>query len=363
MAKQDKDITAIATKQRHLALLEKVRGGSALSKAELAELEQYEAGEKSAKNLVGFSARYAGKYMISQAYAKSLGYTCENIVEANAAAGTAISLTRIFKKNPKAEQAFGAGQFLRNLKSLASVVETVSEAARKLGLSGGAELRELIDSDPEVADIWNQTRLNTKIEAREALLGAAREGNQAAIRVVENYLRDDAKTPAGPDMHHLSQKQMAELFDVDRMTVRNWEVKDRLPRNADSTYDLYSAIGWFKDYLSRKAGTTAPAADDLRQMKAEHARLDLAERKGQLLAREQVVAGLVARVQSMVSAFNYKRRELAAMCHGQTVAGIEDILSRFFEELQRKQLEIPEMLQLPEAAGQKLGELFEMISD
>lgn len=362
---KDKDITSVAAKQRHLHLLEKVRGNQALSAAELVELERYESDEKVVldlgKSLLKETARFAGKYLISQAFSKRLGYISENLADADTIADTAIPLSEIFKRNPKAEQAFGKGQFLRNLKSLASVVETVSEAARKLGLSSGAELRELIDTDPEVGDLWNQTRLNTKIAAREALLGAAKDGNQAAIRVVENYLKDDAKVPAGPDMHHLSQKQVADLFDVDRITVRNWEIRDKLLRNSDGSYDLYAVLKWYKDYMARKSGAGAPAADTLRDMKAEQMKLDLAERKGQLLVREEVIAGLVARAQSMVSAFNYKRRELASMCHGQTVEGIEDILGRFFAELQRKQLELPDFLELPENAEKLLQQLFEQL--
>jgi len=302
------------------------------------------------------------KYKISQTAARRLGYECADLVEADSAAGLSRPLAKVLEKDPKAAEAFEQGQFLRNLKALASVVETVSEAARKLGLSGGNELRELIDTDAEVGDLWNQTRLNTKIQAREALLEAAKDGNQAAIRVVENYLKDDAKVPAGPDMRHLSQKQIAELFDVDRLTVRNWELRDKLMRNADGTYDLYDVLKWFKDYSERKAGTHVAPADELRDLKAAEKKLDLAERKKRLLPREEVIAGLVARVQAMVSAFNYKRRELASMCHGQTVQGIEDILNRFFEELQRKQLELPEFLELPAEAETKLAEIFEMLS-
>ena len=40
--KNDKDITAIARKQRYLSLLKRVKSGQALSKAELNELEGYE---------------------------------------------------------------------------------------------------------------------------------------------------------------------------------------------------------------------------------------------------------------------------------------------------------------------------------
>jgi DNA-binding transcriptional regulator YiaG len=271
-------------------------------------------------------------------------------------------LAEFLKRDQKLQESWERGQFLRNLKALASVVETVTEAAKKLGLSSGSELRDLLDSDSEISDLWSQTRLDTKIKAREALLEAAKAGNQAAIRVVENYLKDDQKVPAGPDLHHLSQKLLAELFDIDRLTVRNWELRDKLPRNADGSYDLYVTVKWHKDYMARKSSLTAPAADTMRDMKTEQLRLDLEERKANLIARNDVIAGLVARVQAMVAALENKKRELASMCHGQTIEGIEDIIGRFFEELQRNQSEIPEFLEIPPEAEKKLQQCLEILS-
>jgi len=295
---------------------------------------------------------------------KSLGYECENLTAADDASGLGITLAGLFryKKYAKLKAAWQRGQFLRNLKALAGVVETVSEAARKLELSSGQELRDILDTDIEAANIWNQTRLDTKIKAREGLIAAAAEGNQAAIRAIENYLRDDQRPAAGgADFHKLIQKSVADLFDVDRLTVRNWTDRHNCPRNTDGTFDLASVIRWWKDFEKRKSGTHVEASDKLRDLKAEEKKLDLLERQHSLLDREEVIAGLVARAQNMVAAFNYKRRELANMVHNQTIEGVEDILGRFFEDLQRQQLEVPEFLELPEAAAERLKECFELL--
>jgi len=305
------------------------------------------------------------KAKLSIAAAKSLGYTSENQTAADAASGLDVTLAGLFryKKYATQKKAFERGQFLRNLEALAGVVETVSEAARKLGLASGSALREILDTDIEAGNLWNQKRLDTKIKAREGLITAAEAGNQAAIRAIENYLRDDQRpAAAGPDLHKLMQKSIADLFDVDRLTVRNWTERHNCPRNADGSFDLASVIRWWKGYESRKSGAHVEPGDKLRTLKAEEKQLDIAQRRGELLDRNEVIAGLVARCQLAVGAFNYKRRELANMVHNQTVEGIEDILGRFFEDLQRQQLDVPEFLELPAEAAGKLQECFKLLT-
>ena len=309
-------------------------------------------------------SKIANRKSLSPVRAKSLGYEYDSITAADAGSGLDVTLAGLFryKKYASIKAAFERGQFLRNLAGLAGVVETVSEAARKLDLASGQVLREILDTDLEAANLWNQRRLDTKIKAREGLITAAADGNQAAIRAIENYLRDDARPAAGgPDLHKLMQKDIADLFDVDRLTVRNWTDRHNCPRNVDGTFDLASVIRWWKQFEQRKSGPHVVSADPLRDMKTEEKRLDLAERRGELLDREEVISGLAARVQVMVGAFNYKRRELANMVHNQTIEGVEDILGRFFEDLQRQQLELPEFLSLPAEAEATLKLLFEQI--
>jgi len=300
---------------------------------------------------------------LSEAAAQRLGFACKDIAQADAAAGIRPNLAKYLGRHPRLRVAFERGRFLANLKALAGVVATVSEAAHKLGLVSGEALREILDNDAEAADIWSQTRLDTIIQARQALLTAAKEGNQTAIRAVENYLREE-KQATGPSMDqmHLSQKEICDLFSVSRVTLGEWQSKQGLPRNVDKTYNLADMIRWFGEFISRKQGGRILPADKLRDLKAEEKAIDLAERRGRLRDIEEVISGLAVRWQRIVGAFRYKRRELAMMVHGQTVERIEDALGRFFEDIQRSWCEkLPEFVDVPPEAEGKLNEFLELM--
>jgi DNA-binding transcriptional regulator YiaG len=260
--------------------------------------------------------------------------------------------------------AFERGQFLRNLNGLAGIAATVSEAAHKLGLVSGEALREILDTDEEAADIWNQTRLNTIIAAKAALLEAAKMGNQQAIRTVENFLREEKRQgQPSADWHHLSQKELCDLLSKTRPTINEWETKNSMPRNADRTYDLFAVLRWYPQFVKSQQTGQMPAADKLRDLKAAEKELDLAQRRGELLEREAVIEGLVARWQQVVGAFGYKRRELANILHGQTIERMDELLARFFEDIQRQWLNVPEFLRLPKDAEAKFLELLESLKE
>ena len=292
-----------------------------------------------------------------------LGYECENLVEADSKSGIKRNLAKLLSRHPNLKGAWERGQFLKNLQALAGIVATVSEAAHKLGLASGEQLREMLDTDAEIADVWNQTRLNTIIDAREALLQAAKEGNQTAIRAVENYLREEKQTTARVDTVRLRQSELCELLGITRVTLTDWEKRQALPRNADKTYNLAEVIRWYTEFVKSRSGGKMLPADELRNLKAEEKRLDLMTRRSQLLKREDVVTGFIARLEKLVGAFRYKRRELAIMLHGHTADSIEEILGRFFEDLQKEQREIPEFLHLPEAAAAKFEECMALIAE
>ena len=366
MAKSDKDITTIARKQRHLSLLQKVKGNQALSASELAELQGYEAESKSktkpAKRIRGRSRPMRS---LSVAAAKSLGYLSENISQADADSGLDVTLAGLFryKKYAHLKAAFERGQFLRNLKAKAGVVDTVSEAAAALKLSSGQALRDILDTDIEAADIWYQTRLDTRVRVREALLAAAEEGNQKAITVVENYLKDqDAQRPAGADLTKLLQKEIADLFDVTRITVNDWCNKQKCPRNSDGSYNLYEVIRWYGDYERGKTTGKMPTADEMREIKIVRLRREEAQARGDLLERDSVVAGFCQRFERIVTSCRHKARELAIMAHGQTVDAIEKLIAHHHEDIKRQWCELPEQLQLPTAAEEKLTECLEIIA-
>jgi len=301
---------------------------------------------------------------LSGADAQRLGFSHADLVEADISFGGISNLAKYFERHPVIEKAFRRGQFLRQLQQFAGVVATVSEAAYKLGLASGEALREILDSDAEAADIWHKTRLDTIVAARQALLKAAKDGKQTAIRAVENYLREE-KQAAGPaaDLSHMPQKDICELFGLTRVTLNDWEKKYSMPRNADKTYNLAELIRWYSEFAKKRFTGRAESSDKLRDLKAEKMQLELAESRGQLLDRESVIAGLIARWQLIIGAFKYKRRELASTLHGQTVERIDDCLSRFFEDLQRQWLTVPEFLKMPAEAEGQFIELLTMLDE
>jgi len=272
------------------------------------------------------------------------------------------TLAEYIKKYPQLGEAWERGQLLRNLKGCAAAIMTVTQAAKLLGFERGRELRELLDTDTEVCDLWEQTRIEAVAAAKQALAEAAKSGNQQAIKAVESFLYDEGEgRAANINYAALTINQMADLFGVTRQTIHDWYSKHGLVRNAEGGINLKDAITWYGNFAKRKVNGRLLPADKLRDLKAEEKIIDLAERRHELLPREEVAAGLLGRWGKIVGAFKYKGRELASMVHGQTVDGIEDILSRFFEDLQREWLTVPEYLYLPPEAEKKLEELMIML--
>ncbi|MBA7621569.1 hypothetical protein ES703_28933 [subsurface metagenome] len=378
----------IARKQRHMFLLRKVQENKALSKTELNELERFErqtagrviAGVTSVKPSTKPSTKRGKKKTakrktkckrkarppISVTKVRRLGFEYESLVAADPAAGAKKLLSKILPKYPKLQAAWDRGQFLRNLQALAGVVATIEEASHKLNLPSAEALRDMIDTDAEVGSIWKQTRLNAIIEARRALLDSAREGNHVAIQAVENYLREE-KRPIAPggkaDLARVRQVDLVGLLGVPKSTFQHWTNEQGMPRNRDGTYSLANVIQWHVRFIERKLkeGIKILPADKLRDLRTEEKRLNLDERKHQLLDRGETIAGFVGRWKDIVYAFEYKKRELAGLVHGQTIDNIEDILGRFFDDVRRSWIgEKPEFLHLPEEAGKKLDECLEL---
>jgi len=104
---------------------------------------------------------------VAEAEVLRLGFECENFTEANAAIRTRRSLVEILKKHPELRQAWDRGRFLRNLRDLARVGTSVTEAAKLLGLENGQVLQAMIDKDLEVGNLWNEASLEFHIKLIE----------------------------------------------------------------------------------------------------------------------------------------------------------------------------------------------------
>jgi len=309
------------------------------------------------------------RFPVPELAVRRLGFECEDLAAADIILGKERprlrkTLDGYIKKHPELGRAWERGQLLRNIRACAAAIMTVSQAAKLLGFNRGAELRELLDTDGEIRDIWEQTRIQAIAAAKQALAEAAKEGNQRAIKAIEGFLYDEGEGRAvNINYSQLSINQAADLFGVTRQTIYDWYTKNGLARNVDGSINLKGAIEWYGNFVKRRPDGRVLPADRLRDLKAEEKKIDLAQRRHQLLDREEVTAGLLGRWQKIVGAFKYKGRELATMLHGQTVDSSEDIINRFFEDMQREWLTVPEFLYLPAAAAEKFDEIMQLLKD
>ena len=239
---------------------------------------------------------------------------------------------------------------------------TVSEAAGALKMAGGGKaLRELLDNDVEAADVWNQARFATMIKVKEAVVAAAIDGKPAAAKQIENLLRQEIAKPAF-DFRHVNINQLTELTGKTRQTVHDWHTKYGLSRNSDKTYNLFVFFEWFEEFtLNKRTPNSAAQVDPFKAAKTKQLENVLKEQSGQLIPRQQVMAGHVARCQALVSAMDRKAKELSLLMVNQPAVKMEEMLSIFFSDLRRAQCQVPDELMLPAEVAEKFGELLKML--
>lgn len=294
---------------------------------------------------------------------KALALECISITEADGKTGVEPSLVGILKKYKRLAAAWDRGRFLRNLKHLAGTAVTVSEAAGVLKMEGGGKaLRELLDSDVEAADVWNQARFATMVRVKLAVVAAAIDGKPAAAKQIENLLRQEIVKPSA-DLQHVNIKQLVEMTGKTRQTVHDWHTKYGLSRNSDKTYNLFVFFEWFEKFtLDKRTPNNIQEKDKYRKLKEDQLETILKKESHQLLERSQVMAGHVARQQALVSATERKGKELALLMLNQPMGKMEETLEVFFGDLRRAQCRVPDELMLPAAAAEKFAALLEEIA-
>jgi len=184
---------------------------------------------------------------------------------------------------------------------------------------------------------------------------------KAIARHFEAFFKENLLGAGQPgDLHHISLSQIIEITGRGRRTIYDWIGKG-LPRNADGSFDLVLFLKWFEKYTIRKLPpqAVATAVNPLQAAKAQRLEIDLARVKNQLLDRNEVMAGQLARHQNLINSLNNKAEELALISHGQPQDKIAEILNNFFDELLGQQCQVPAELQLPPAAEKMFAELLE----
>jgi len=129
-------------------------------------------------------------------------------------------------------------------------------------------------------------------EALEESLGLAREGK---LPWLEKLVL--AAGFGRTDLRRLKAGQVAKLWSVTPQAVGLWHSKSGCPRNEDSTYDLAQVIRWREELLEEKPAAPparedgrSPALEKLRELDVEGKRMDLAERRGELVRSAAVEA-------------------------------------------------------------------------
>jgi len=339
----------IAQKQRHAYLLGKVRQNQPLSRAEVEELKRYEMARKKTKKKPRTPpADGKRRRTVSLAEVRHLGLECENLTEAAVLFSGPGDLVALIAKRDNVRAAWERGRLLRKVSQLAATTVTVSAAAKEMGVTG-PELRQLLDTDTEVADLWNENRRQLRMKLNAVMVEQAGAGKPNAMRYVENFLRSE-KSPTGFDYEHVPIKVMEAITGKVRQTLAAWTRDAGLPRNPDCTYNLSEFVRWFEAATKAQA-KSGKREDRLRVANAAMKELDYRKAQAHVLDRQAVENGLVARVQNLLAYVENHLPATAADCEGKAAAAIEQRLRRFVEGLREQMTEVPTELRLDEATA------------
>ena len=280
---------------------------------------------------------------------------CEHIAEAEIALKCR-DLARSLAANERLNAAWERGRFLGDVRDLAASAATVDEAEEVLGLDTG-QLSQQLAVDRELADVWNHQRLQLAIALKGAMVAKAKEGNRTAILQIEAVLKREIGRLRG-DLGHVTLAQMMDITGKSRQTIHEWVTLHGLNRNADRTFDLATFFAWFERFtLAKDRPQGSAKSDPLKDMKAQRLRQEIAEKQGQLLSRDEVMAGIIARHQALVNAMDAGAEGLAVLCHGQPPAEIARIIQGAFADIRNGLCTAPDELRLPAAAAAALTQI------
>lgn len=294
---------------------------------------------------------------------RSLAFEHGSIAEAEVSLKPSRDLSGAIKRYPKLRAAWERGRFLRNLRDQARRGASVSQAAAKLKLSSGIELRRILDEDIEAADLWDQAQLEVTLEIKDGLIERAKEGNAAAVKALEGLWSAEGPKGAVFDPARVTIKQLCEISGRNRKTIHEWHTQSGLPRNADKTYDLAVFISWFEGFTARKARPNGQAGplNPFQQVKTERERLELEEKKGELVNIGRTVGWQCAQLKNIMNAFE-KITDYANLMFGQPREEIVKVLEDLRDNVAAHLQHVPELLKLSDRAKKKLFELYAVMT-
>lgn len=130
-----------------------------------------------------------------------------------------------------------------------------------------------------------------------------------------------------------TQAEVAKAFGVKKRTIEYW-VENGMPRQEDGTYSLLDIAGW----RATPKEEPKPKEDDewqnkYREYKARLAELNLAEKRGELISREEVDAANVAKVLAVKRALLAIPKQIAPSLAGREAREIQARLTARLEEV------------------------------
>ena len=153
----------------------------------------------------------------------------------------------------------------------------------------GKQLASLLNVTPPTITQWHRDR------------GCPRNADGSySIAEVFEWLRGNQL-----DLGHVRQVDILKIMGCSKPTLRDWEARG-CPRNDDGrTYSIRAVVQWRLDELDQRV-VEARASSELDaarlrklQADAEIAGITAAERRGDVVRRDAVVAGLVSRVHTL----------------------------------------------------------------
>lgn len=226
----------------------------------------------------------------------------------------------------------------------------------------GHDFTELAAELKSVAALDGQFEEHFELEKYPRVKAAL---EQAISRRVEDIIKQRFAATEGTkkDYRRVTLMQLIEITGKKRRTIYFW-IDRGLPREEDGTFLLPKVFEWLETYTENKTLERLPdrKMNPYQVNRARELAMHIAEREHQLLKRDEVMTGQVARHQNLINAFTHKSEELAMQAHGQPQSKIMELLGEFFDEVLRQQCSVPEQLHLPEEKAKLFSELLNSLN-
>ena len=272
-------------------------------------------------------------------------------------------LGRLMAKRVTFRRAWERGRLVYNV-GRATAGAPIEEAAASLEMSV-EQFRAVLRDDPELADARRQGRVEFLRRVYAGLAEQAQEGKVGAAREILSRLGREMDDRPPVNFSALRVSQAAEALGVTRQTIHAWATAGA-PQNGDRTYHLPRLIEWRARQLAAAGaeptgGDRAATEHDLSRERLERLRLENAARRGEMLERDRVVAGLVMRAARLKAWAENKPESLMRDLQGLPPAAMAERIELEVETLLRGQMSVPEWLELPPAAAGLFERLLAMI--